>query len=117
MIPQLCRLVWNIFADGFSAYSWKNLWCYLWKGYTVADYTELDVYLTDQISRMVPDLLKYKLDVAELTDDDLQQLRLSILAQMLTLDYKNSSIPHEKMEQIRDEFIDLLHKQFYNLWV
>jgi hypothetical protein len=117
MIPKLLKLIWECIRHGFKAYDLKNLWIFLWKGYTQDDYTDLDIYLTTQISKMVPDLVAYKISIAGFADADIKQLHLAELACWLTLDAKDIHMSQARKEKVRDEFMELLQDQYWDLWV
>lgn len=124
MIKKLLQLVIACIKHPLSAYAYKNLWCYLKYGYTIADYTDLDLYLLQLIAEMSSKLVQYEAEVTQLDvlkddlpDDYLNILALSNISNRLYFATIHDVLTEREKLKYQSEFLRKLRKVFFKLWL
>ena len=124
MVKKLLKLVLACIRHPLSAYQYKNLWCYLKYGYTIADYTDLDLYLLQLISEMSAQLAHYEAEVTnldvlkdDLPDEYLDILALSNISNRIYFATIHDVLTDREKLKYQAEFLRKLRKVFFKLWI
>ena len=124
MIKKLLYLLCQCVKNPFSKYRYANLWCYLKNGYTICEFTDLDLYLLHTISEMAFDLANYEAKVTEIdvisgnVPEHYQKiLELADMAKKLEIDLKEEVYSEKERIKYRKQFFKQLEAIFFKLWI
>lgn len=126
MIKELFCLLFEIIKDIFIlkwnhlCYDFKNLFWYLFYGFTYSDIQDLDVYLSSKISKTLEKYIFCNPNSYPIFEKDCYNFLLKI-NRIRQLSYIFSNQVEEDLSEydkikLRKEFLNLLTKYYFYLW-
>lgn len=126
MIKELFCLLFEIIKDIFIlkwnhlGYDFKNLFWYLFYGFTYSDIQDLDVYLSSKISKTLEKYIIYSKNSYPIFEKDCYSFLLKI-NRIRHLSYIFSNQADEDLSEddkikLKKEFLNLLTEYYFYLW-
>lgn len=126
MIKELFYLLFEIIKDifvlkwNYLGYDFKNLFWYLFYGFTYSDIQDLDVYLSSKISKTLEKYIIYSKNSYPIFEKDYPNFLLKInRIKHLSYIFSNQieeDLNEEDKIKLREEFLNLLIKYYFYLW-
>ena len=120
MIKELFYLLFEIVKDiiilkwNYLGYDFKNLFWYLFYGFTYSDIQDLDVYLSSKISKTLEKYIIY-INEKDYPNFLLKINRIRHLSYIFSNQVEEDLSEEDKIK-LREEFLNLLTKYYFYLW-
>ena len=115
MIRELFTWIWEIIKDFFTlqwkylVYDIQNLWWYLIYGFAYSDIQDMDKYLANRISMMLPKFIENTIGYPDNTTPEFYKKDLKELVDLVNFIYS------DKFEDLKFTTQDIKHNRFKNL--
>ena len=126
MIKELFYLLFEIVKDiiilkwNYLGYDFKNLFWYLFYGFTYSDIQDLDIYLSSKISKTLEKYIIYNKNSYPIFEKDYSNFLLKInRIRHLSYIFSNQveeNLSEEDKIKLKEEFLNLLTKYYFYLW-